>query len=334
MTVNVAAVEEELARIQWELTSSRVRTSLFNLVIWSPDAERTMADDALSFLLGKRAARVIHIVSQDVPESSLDVSARCFVDAERRGVCFQEIVITNGHDGAGAAPGSWVPLLVRDIPTFILWLDTICDKRDALSHAREQAEKLLVDSEHSIQLGDAEDRVFSALRDITVTQGTPVSDFTFKRLRPIQRLVAGAFDDPERTALLDHIAAVSVGGLTPPAARLFSLWMADRLGWRSTKQGFEDRRGHLIEFSRGAAPEDCETEIVMSTEGGETVGIRTRSAGCVDLDFPEGLERHGVVSFPDDGSLLLEEVDNVASDALYRAALSAMQYRPVLHIRS
>ena len=126
MIVDVPAVEQELARIQRELTNSEVRTSLFNLVVFSPDAEKTMANEALNYLLGKRAARVIHIVNSGADgkraqESRLDVSARCFIDAERKSVCFQEIVITNGSDGAGGAPGSWVPLLVRDIPTLILW---------------------------------------------------------------------------------------------------------------------------------------------------------------------------------------------------------------------
>jgi len=153
MTVDVVAVEKELARIQRELTNSEVRTSLFNLVVFSRNAAETMASEALNYLLGKRAARVIHIVSDPAAdgeiESRLDVSARCYVDAERKSVCFQEIVITNGSDGAGGAPGSWVPLLVRDIPTIILWLDTLRDRREVLAHAQEQAEKVLVDTEHS-----------------------------------------------------------------------------------------------------------------------------------------------------------------------------------------
>ncbi len=322
MTVDVTAVERELARIQWELTSSEVRTSLFNLIIWSPDAERTMADNALNYLLGKRAARVIHIVSTDVAESHLDVSARCFVDAERRGVCFQEIVITNGRDGAGGAPGSWVPLLVRDIPTFILWLDTVCDKRDDLYHATEQAEKLLIDSEHSIGLGDPEERLLATLRDITVSDGTPVTDFTFKRLRPLQRLVAGAFDDPQRIPLLDEIAALSIAGISHTAARLLVLWFAERLGWKPHEEGFLDRRGHKISFRHDSESHRCTSEIIIETESSQSVEIRTQDAGCADVEYPEGSESHPLISAPENGVLLLEEVDNVSSDPLFSATLS------------
>ena len=159
MIVDVVAVETELTRIQRELTSSEVRTSLLNLVVFSPDAEKAMANDALNYLLGKRAARVIHIVNAGTGDSRLDVSARCFVDAERKSVCFQEIVITSGADGAGGAPGSWVPLLVRDIPTFVFWLDTMSDKQDLLAHATEQADKLLLDTEQSLALGDRKDEL-------------------------------------------------------------------------------------------------------------------------------------------------------------------------------
>lgn len=323
MTVDVSAVERELARIQRELTSTEVRTSLFNLVIFSPDAEKTMADDALNFLLGKRAARVIHVVNRNLPESNLEVSARCFVDAHRRGVCFQEIVITNGRDGAGGAPGSWVPLLVRDIPTFVLWLDTISDRRELLSHAQEQAEKLLVDSEHSIALGDSEQEVLTALREIVV-EGIPVSDFAFKRLRPLQRIVASAFDAPDRTPLLEQVTGVRLAGVSHVAARLFSLWVAERLGWKAQNGAFRDRRGRVIQVRHQTEVDGCDGEVVLELEGGETVDVRIQEAGCADVDFPEGARTHPVMVVPTSGELLLEEVDNMNSDALYHAALSVL----------
>jgi glucose-6-phosphate dehydrogenase assembly protein OpcA len=214
--------------------------------------------------------------------------------------------------------------LVRDIPTFILWIDTVCDKRDALYHAMEQAEKLLIDSEHSISLGDPEERLLSTLRDITVRESTPVADFTFKRVRPLQRLVAAAFDDPHRIPLLDEVAALHISGISHVAARLFSLWLADRLGWKPTGDGFHDRRGREISFNYEPNSTGCTSEIVIQAKGGERVEIRTQEAGCADVDFPEGGESHPVISSPEDGVLLLEEVDNIASDPLFRAALSIL----------
>ncbi len=326
MIVDVTAVEQELARIQRELTSSEVRTSLFNLVVFSSDAEKTMANDALNYLLGKRAARVIHIVNSGADgsrpdESGLDVSARCFIDAERKSVCFQEIVITNGLDGAGGAPGTWVPLLVRDIPTFILWQDTLCDKQDLLAHAQEQAEKLLVDTEQSVALGDPEDAILEVVRRIAVTDGIPVSDFAFKRLRILQRLVASAFDDPRRTPLLDEISSVYLAGTSSLAGRLFSLWLADRLGWTIDGVHFRDRRNRPVTFNHAEEALGCELEVHIDLVTSERIHITTQTAGCADVDYPEGEQSHPVVSMPGNGELLLEEVDAIGSDALYRNAL-------------
>ncbi len=329
MIVDVTAVEQELARIQRELTSSEVRTSLFNLVVFSPDAEKTMANDALNYLLGKRAARVIHIVSSGADgsrpdDSRLDVSARCFIDAERKSVCFQEIVITNGLDGAGGAPGSWVPLLVRDIPTFILWQDTLCDKQDLLAHAQEQAEKLLVDTEQSVALGDPENAILDVVRRIAVTDGIPVSDFAFKRLRTLQRVVASAFDDPKRTPLLDEISAVHLAGTSSLAGRLFSLWLADRLGWTIDGGHFRDRRNRPVAFNHAREAVGCELEVSVDLVTSERIHIATQTAGCADVDYPEGEQTHPIVSMPENGELLLEEVDAIGSDALYRNALRVL----------
>jgi glucose-6-phosphate dehydrogenase assembly protein OpcA len=324
MTVDVSAVEAELTRIQRELTSSEVRTSLFNLVVFSRDAETAMANQALNYLLGKRAARVIHIVSTHAGESSLEVSARCFIDAERKSVCFQEIVITNGEDEAGGAPGSWVPLLVRDIPTIIFWLDTLCDNRELLMHAQEQAEKLLVDTEQCIALGDPEEDVLSEVHRIAVTDGIPVSDFAFKRLRSLQRLVAAAFDDPKRTPLLDEISGVHLAGTSSLSARLFSLWLAERLGWKTDGSDFLDRHGRNVGFSHAKAADDCEFEVKIDLVTDECIRITTQTAGCADVDYPQGEHSHPVVSLPENGELLLEEVDAIGSDGLFRNALRVL----------
>lgn len=335
MIVDVTAVERELARIQRELTSSEVRTSLFNLVVFSPDARETMANDALNYLLGKRAARVIHIVHGPADgsgrggsrpeESSLEVSARCFIDAERKSVCFQEIVITNGEDGAGGAPGTWVPLLVRDIPTLVLWMDTLCDKQKLLAHAVEQAEKLLVDTEQSVALGDPKGAILEVVHRIAVTEGVPVSDFAFKRLQPLQRVVAGAFDDPKRTPLLDEISSVDLAGTSSLAGRLFSLWLADRLRWTVDGLHFRDRRNRPVAFNHTEAAVGCEFEVYIDLIAGERIHITTQTGGCANVDYPEGEQSHPVVSVPGNGELLLEEVDAIASDALYRNALRVLE---------
>ena len=348
MKVDVEAVETELARLQRELTNSEVRTSLFNLVVMSPDAERAMVDAALTYMLGKRAARVIHIVNKPEAESDLEVSARCFVDREHKGVCFEEIIITNGADGAGGAPGSWIPLLVRDIPSYVLWLDTLTDKQELFSHAQAQADKVIVDSDHCVELGDDPDNVLRALAENAVDESVPTADFSWKRLRPHRRLAAAAFDGEEHVSWLAEVARVDVCGLRPVAARLYGLWLAERLGWtpvagsrgggapedaaeREHTDGsidaidrYRDPRGREVDVARGAHGADDEVTVTVTLTDGRTLTITAAANGCADVELPDGSEEP-VVSIPSNGEILLEEVDAVYADDLYRSALELVR---------
>lgn len=328
MKVDVAAVEAELARMQRELTNSEVRTSLFNIVVMSPDAEQAMVDRALNYLLGKRAARVIHVVNRSGVPSNLEVSARCFVDHEHKGVCFQEVIITNGEDAAGGAPGSWIPLLVRDIPTYILWLDRIAPTQELFSHVQNQADKIIVDADHCVELGDDADELLAILRRVTVGDGVPIADFSWKRILPYRRLAASAFEGHE--GWLGEISGVSVTGLAPVAGRLFGLWLAERLGWKHERD--DDERyargdsyrgvgGRTIAVAVDPGEPGCDVDIVFSLVDGRTVEVNAGVNGCADVEFPGGSERR-LVNLPENGEILLEEVDAVYADDLYREALA------------
>jgi glucose-6-phosphate dehydrogenase assembly protein OpcA len=330
--VNVAEVEAELARIQLELTSSEVRASLFNIVVMSRDVKRAKADDALNYLLGKRAARVIHVVNQETPESSLEVSARCFVDEQRKGVCFQEIVITNGEDEAGGALGSWTPLLVRDIPTYVLWLDTVHNRRELFRHAQTQCDKLIVDSDQCVSLGDDPVELLETLSNVTVEMSVPVADFAWKRLRPFRQLAADAFAGEERLPLLREIEGVTVTGLSRPSARLFGLWLAERLGWEVASLETEADRyslpsGQSVAVAHTAGEPECDLAITFALTGNRTIDLIAREDGCADIEYEDGVEERELVSIPASGEILLEEVDAVYADDLFRAALELVDKR-------
>lgn len=328
MTVNVRAIEAELARIQRELTNSEVRTSLFNLVVFQTSATAGVADQALTYLLGKRAARVIQIRHHDGEESSIHASARCFIDAERKGVCFQEVIIGNGHDGAGAAPGSWSGLLIRDIPTFVVWLDALEARRAVLRHALELADKVIVDSELS-ELGaggDDPDALLTRVRHLSDT-GVLVSDFTWRRLEPLRRLTARAFD--HRESLLQRIDRVQIGACSSVFAELYLRWLAERLGWRRSGRSFYDSHGTVIEIDhRLGAPGSCDLTLAFdlrkdgSSDETEAVQLSTHANGCADIDLPEEEAARRIVRFPTAGEMLLREVDSIHGDPRFAAALA------------
>jgi len=115
-------VEQELRKIQQDVSPNEARTNLFNLVVYVDQADESKLTDVLNFLHGKRPARVIVIHRGAGGETRTDVTARCVTDNNDKVLCVQEIVISSGDDGAGETPETWTPLLIREIPVFVWWL--------------------------------------------------------------------------------------------------------------------------------------------------------------------------------------------------------------------
>ena len=236
MNFDPERVENELAEIQKQSSPTEARTVILNLLVISNEETRPWAERALGAVLGKRAARVIHIVETDADESDISLSARCYLDHEHKSVCFQEVLIENGSDNVGAAPGSWTPLLIRDIPVYVLWLTPFSGRQALLDHVQEQADKLIIDSEYAAAGGDSPGRIRGAATGIMLPEGFGVSDLTWQRMLPLRRVTAHVFDPPELESALFELEAVELEGGPPMYGALYLAWLANRLGWQPASQ--------------------------------------------------------------------------------------------------
>ncbi|MFO7780780.1 MAG: glucose-6-phosphate dehydrogenase assembly protein OpcA, partial [Spirochaetia bacterium] len=233
MTFDPEQIETELAEIQKRSSPTEARTVILNLLVVSDEESRPRAEQALGAVLGKRAARVIHIVDGQRGESDISLSARCYLDHERKSVCFQEVLIENGSDGVGAAPGSWTPLLIRDIPVYVLWLASFGPRPALLDHVQEQADKLIIDSEYAVAAGDTTGEIFGAVSGVMLPEGFRVSDLTWQRTLPLRRVTAHTFDPEEHARALFDLESVELSGAPPMFAALYLGWIASRLGWQA-----------------------------------------------------------------------------------------------------
>ncbi|HVP17877.1 MAG TPA: glucose-6-phosphate dehydrogenase assembly protein OpcA, partial [Spirochaetia bacterium] len=150
------SIEREIARIRERESnpySSGVKTNLFTLVIFRRPGGRSGGDpldSALQYMLGRRPARIITIDRVESAKTDVMVSGRCFPDRRNRGVCFEEVRIESGNDGLGEDPGAWAPLLIRDLPVFAWWPDSLAGSNDSwqrtILSAASLVDKLIVDS--------------------------------------------------------------------------------------------------------------------------------------------------------------------------------------------
>jgi hypothetical protein len=325
------AIEAELRKLEKEHSTAGTRTSLFNLVVfdrYAPDSAAASAQAAIDYLLGKRAARIVHITLDAPGSTEVYVRVRCAADRENRGVCFQEIRIASGEDGAGIAPGSWTAFLIRDIPVYVLWQCCFDAAASALVFAREQADKFFVDSG---RCGIKESAAFlNHLRGIKTglaDQGVPAADFAWERFSPLRAFMAGAFDLPRAREALSGITEMSVGGAHEAQLILYALWTACSLGWTAAGNGASPD----LDFT---APGGKKIHCTVESPGEPRAVIRFADG----TDMRIGLSAQGIASavfrgnecltkalcLPSYGEILLRETDMPEVDGLYAKTLEIL----------
>lgn len=317
-----ARIERELHILERSHSPAETRTSLFNLVVITTGGEAGETEEKLlGHLLGKRAARVIHITLDTPGPTEVSVNARCMPDRENKGVCFQEILISAGIDGAGTAPGSWSAFLIRDIPVYVLWRTGFAH-RDALRFAREQADKFIIDGGSPARRdGAAFDDYLMSVRIELLGQGIPTADLAWERLQPLRGFTARAFDNPAPLAALPDIREVILGGADEAALRLYALWFASRLGWKRAGADFLAPGGVRVPCAFRPEEKDGGVRAFLRFAGGAEMDIRLPADGIATAVFDGEEILSKALALPRDGELLLAQVDMPGFDGLYAEAL-------------
>jgi hypothetical protein len=329
------SIEREIARIRERESnpySSGVKTNLFTLVIFRKKGEQGANDPlapSLQYMLGRRPARIITLDHADAAETDVIVSGRCFPDRRNRGVCFEEVLIQSGADGRGENPGAWAPLLIRDLPVFAWWPDSLGGSEDSWQEPVLQSasliDKLMVDTGHD---GADEQSTRASMRGLLALQEKAggsffISDFSWRRSRVLRELTARAFDQAETRLRLAAIQSVTLDGGSRADGVLYFGWLSTRLGWVSAggdgAAGLcRDKSGRNVRclHSTPGFPLSEGFRLRFSFDGSKTLEIGCTRGGCVS----NGAER-GAYKFPAEGEILLEEVDSLTRDPVYQEVL-------------
>lgn len=321
---DTAGIERELHILERSQSQAETRTSLFNLVVIDTgDGARETEEKLLGYLLGKRAARIIHITLDTPGPTEVYVNARCMPDREDKGVCFQEIHISAGEDGAGTAPGSWSAFLIRDIPVYVLWMSDL-DHREVLRHTREQADKFIIDGTALVNReGLNLDDYLLTVKIELLSQGMPTADLAWERLAPLRNLTARAFDFPGPREGLEEIGEIILSG--PDAKKteleLFGLWIASRLGWTRAGNDFAPPQGGRIPCGIITSPEEEAYRILFRLTQHRELDLRLSPSGVATAHFQGTELLSKALALPEDGEIFLAQVDMPGYDSLYTGAL-------------
>lgn len=308
------AVEQQLRKIQQEVSPNEARTNLFNLVVYVDGHDNAQLVDALNFLHGKRPARVIVVRRNAGGETRTDVTARCVTDKDDKVLCIQEILISSGDDGAGEAPETWTPLLIREIPVFVWWLAAL-DNAPVPQLFDDIADRVFVDSDRA-----ADPLAFLARwAQRREELKTPLTDFAWSRTAPLLKLTAHAFNAADRRPYLAEIASVTFEGGQRAEVALYFQWLKTKLDW----QGSEATNGKPVSVvHRAPAPLAQGFSVTFQTRSGVTLKLSDSRQGFAVAEG-SGLEKYtSVFRYQDTGEALLTEVDRNASDRLFLELLA------------
>lgn len=319
LTVNVSEIEHQLRLFQHDLSPNEARTSLFNLVIYTPGSKMNQVSETVNYLMGKRPSRVIIVNTDRKGAAGVHVSARCVEDSDLRQVCIQEIIITAGTEGEGENPSSWSSLLIKGIPTF-LWYKHPLPARaaDLLSLVEDHVDRILIDS----QEGGEVRSFLTSYR--TLNHPLPLSDFNWSRLYPLMKLSALLFNPLEMRPRLHELKSLSFQGGDASQVWEYFLWFSSRMGWslppetqRNTWSG-ANTRGESVTFVH-QNPDSLEKgfQIDFTSPDGAVSRLVSDKDGFA-LCTPAGKAAYtSVFHLPGDGEILLKEVDHSGSDRLF-----------------
>ncbi len=301
-------LERELVSRLREIASGNARAMAATVVVVSEAAEAEAADAVVDRLMGKRPARVLHLRGYASEGFKSWSSARCSLDRQSRGVCFEDIYLESPDDSAYESR-IWAPFVVRELPALLFWnlgpkLLSSCDYDCA-----DRVDLTFVDGTKDIaRFGSAIDSYASAaLAAIEETSG--FADLAWERSLPL-RLAASRLFDGE-AADLASVDAVRIRAGDEWSAALLRGWIESRLG----------KRGERIVFDTGVAEEHDGPSVAFTLGNGKTAQATFRDSRRALLRFADRSVLEVTYPEPDDGLALARLVDAPLADPLFAEAL-------------
>jgi len=328
-----SVLEKDLLERLRELSPGNARAMAATIVAIS-DADGASRIDALvDSLMGRRPARVIHARAHVTGgEDRSWSSARCSLDRQRRGVCFEDLYIETGNARAWDTR-IWSDLVIRELPALVLAAAENFPTPEGARDFLNFADLMLVDPE-----GFGIPRADPLLLHKRI-ETLPLVDLTWERLLPVRMAVSRLFEGDDYVERLSLLKSVRIRGLKPWSASLTAAWLATRLGLRAPKasgsaDGVPGSKG-VIGSGSWIRLSGFSVNFEIDTSG-TTVGVdfSFEDGSSMELVFPTEREavlvRHPApdmrLSFPkpDDGAILARLLDAPLVDPLYADALAAL----------
>jgi len=335
--VDVAEIERQLHAL-WELAAEShedssqrqiTRACLFNFIVFcETDADVAHATETISLLTSRHPCRAIVLLARaDEPHAELtaSISAHCHLaGGGRKQVCCEQISIRASGERTGQLASAVLPLLESDLPTVLWWQGNFMARPTSFPRLIAVADRLIYDT----STWESPELFLGALSRVAVDQPRcRFADLSWTRLEFWRKLTAECFDESPCRSMLNRIRSVEIAVGSQPGGRLRALlyggWLGAQLRWTPQDAATKIRVS-------GRKETDAATAGLLSVElktDEATVDIRKNcgeltASAQVTMARVCGLPRKRAFWPTDDASLLSQELDRSAPDAVYPWALA------------
>jgi len=310
--VRMEEIEDVLASL-WKMSADnlrtganvRVRTSILNLVICTPDIETAQrASRILRELSSTHLARVTILIldsSEDAPSAfKAWVTLRCFsMISDLMRHCFEQTTILASGAAIRSVANIIQPLLKPDLPVYLWWLGDPPGQDDpTLNRLVDISSRMIVDS---TSFFNPEQHVSTLSAILQTAPECALSDLNWGRLTPWRQLISQFFDVPEYRSYLTGVTSIEIehsvaplaiqvrtelGDVSPNPARALLLagWLKERLGWSlaaETKNNYHDTDSgtyywSMVRLVNARATRSLTQTRIRTTTPGNTTSISIR----------------------------------------------------------
>ncbi|GAB1484003.1 hypothetical protein MASR2M78_28200 [Treponema sp.] len=307
-------LEKELVSRLRESTSGNARAMAATVVIVSSADRAATSDAVVDKLMGRRPARVIHLRGSSPEGLKSWSSARCAIDRQSRGVCFEDIYLESSDDAAFESR-SWGPFVIRELPSLLFWN---LGPRELCSCGFDCAEKVdltFLDGSADLELSGQSIKSYAEEASSAAQSVLGFTDLTWERLARERLIISRLFDGANRADELDGIRRVLIRHKDGWSAALLGAWVAERLQKRNPNLKIDAEQSENNETDR----------VDFALRDGRKATVLFQDERLSSLTFADGESLELSLPESDDGAILARLVDTPLADPLYAAALRYLE---------
>ncbi|MFA6507017.1 MAG: glucose-6-phosphate dehydrogenase assembly protein OpcA [Treponemataceae bacterium] len=327
-------LEKDLVARLRETASGNARAMTASVVVAGSAANAEAGDFLVDKLMGRRPARIIHLRTGSNVADGFRAwsSARCSMDRQNRGVCFEDVFIESSNEAA-ADSRSWSPFVMRELPALLLWRFPVAALCEESADCGERVDLVVIDGGDDPFL--ARDGAVGYARMVlgAIAQVPALADLAWERGESVRTATARLFEAPGDVASASAIVSVQSSGPDPWSVCLHAAWMAAALGWKGESSSVDGsgpwlrKDGGTVAVTVGAGQfPSC--SVGFSDGSSASVVFRNDREAVLTLAAADGKSTVAALDMlfpaPDDGMSLARLIDTPVADPLYAKALTAL----------